>query len=520
MISFSAVASACAAKLAAQIPGCNAAPSMTTSQSFLIVGRMNWSGTCGGTGSVTCSRGCPSGAVKNMVAGTCDIGSCPVGQVPDAAGDCQGAAECPPGLDLYQGMCLPVCTGGQMHMGDIGLCQCGSSLILQDGTCAPCPAGSHVGLERCECDAGSTWNDLTHSCDSVCGSGVYNSTTAKCCPNGTEAVVGGVCTCPEGQLIQYGQCMSCPSGKSLIAGVCECNNGTHSNTSGGCTIDCALPLVPNALGTDCVDPHACVDPALYHWDEAKGYCVMNQEPLDCNDGQVPNASGTACVDPPLVCAEPLVLNAAGTACVMPRLTCVAPQHMNADGTACVDPDDPNDEYPPDDPDRPLTDGCPSPQVPNAAGTGCVMPPLECTYPQVANATGTACIAAPHSGDTDGDGVPDAAEDDDGDGVPNGSDPDDDGDGVPDKVEEEPLTPPELEEGPALPTESLTPSMAPSWHSGMDGGGQCLPPVAVDFMGERVSYEFGAICSLTPYIRALVVAVAFFIAAAIVVGATF
>jgi hypothetical protein len=55
---------------------------------------------------------------------------------------------------------------------------------------------------------------------------------------------------------------------------------------------------------------------------------------------------------------------------------------------------------------------------------------------------------------------------------------------------------------------------------MNGGGSCLPPVSFSYAGHAGSYAFDEICDKASYIRALVLAIAAFCSAVIVVGAKF
>lgn len=189
---------------------------------------------------------CEYPLIPHDPATSCD--TCPVGQVglrlSPTSIVCGAPVVCPAGEVTHDGLTceIPVCTITQQYV-------------------------PGVGCQEKTCPVGQLLNQLTGLCVEI-----------QCPPN--NILVGNVCqerTCPAGYVMSGNLCLPkvCPVTQVLIGDDCVAKL-------------CPAGQVLNGVTGECVDPHACVNPAIYVWDDAKQSCVMKDTPITCAYGTVPS----------------------------------------------------------------------------------------------------------------------------------------------------------------------------------------------------------------------------------------
>jgi len=98
-----------------------------------------------------CVPVCKEGYLRNLETGTCEKveKDCPPGQTKDANGKCvpiKKTAECQPGYERIDGVCVPVCKTGYKRVNGVCVPICPTGYVLVNGACVPLPTMPTTGV--------------------------------------------------------------------------------------------------------------------------------------------------------------------------------------------------------------------------------------------------------------------------------------------------------------------------------------------------------------------------------------
>ncbi len=218
----------------------------------------------------TCSCKCPptlptecNGICKNTTVDVNNCGTC--GHTcPTGAACLNSVCVCPPGTDVCNNACRPICPDGQHHNPQTCICECSPGQTICGSTC--CKPGEACVNGSCVCVGGNTCQS---DADCACG-----------------GCVGGICSTAvcagKGTCNNFGQCGG-PSGQDCQcyttienAGVCGCNTSCSGIQSCTSTVGCGA-------GSICIVNSCC---------GAAGVCVRICTPGTCAPlGPTANALG-------------------------------------------------------------------------------------------------------------------------------------------------------------------------------------------------------------------------------------